>query len=69
MAGIVALRGTDCGYSGLGASADSVSTTPVVVPQPTPMPTSTLLIWAAALGTVTYIFWATLQPKSRRLVT
>lgn len=66
MAGIIALRGTDCGCSGLGA--DPVSTAPAVLPSPKMTPL-TLGIWIAALGTVGYIFWATLQPKSRRLVT
>lgn len=69
MAGIVALRGTDCGCSGARVlGADSVSTAPAVLP-PTKMSPLTLGIWIAAIGTVGYIFWATLQPKSRRLVT
>jgi hypothetical protein len=65
MAGIVALRGTDCGC-GL---SDSSSTASAVVPPTPKMPLSQILIWTAAIGTVGYIFWATLQPKSRRLVT
>ena len=68
MAGIVALRGTDCGCSGLGVAADSSSTAPAVLAPPKMSPL-TLGIWIAAIGTVGYIFWATLQPKSRRLVT
>lgn len=70
MAGIVALRGTDlggCGCAGTRGYGDSSTASAVVAP--TPMPLSTLLIWAGAIGTVGYIFWATLQPKSRRLVT
>ncbi len=72
MAGIVALRGTDsgCGCSGMrGMGADSSSTASAVVPPSTPMSLSTILIWTAAIGTTAYIFWATIQPKSRRLVT
>lgn len=69
MAGIVALRGTDCGCNAAsGFGADSVSTAPAVLPPPKMTPL-TLGIWIAAIGTVGYIFWATLQPKSRRLVT
>jgi hypothetical protein len=59
MAGIVALRGTDCGCGGLGADA---------LPNPAPVPTSTKVFWALALGTVGLVFWATLQPPRRRLV-
>lgn len=68
MAGIVALRGTDggCGCSGMGDAA-AVATNPA--PASTPMPTSTKIFWAAAVGTVGLIFWATLQPAKRRLVT
>jgi hypothetical protein len=74
MSRIVALRGTDglggCGCSGMGdataASAPPPAATPVVG-QPAMSPT-TMLIWAAVLGTVGYIFWGTLQSPKRRLV-
>jgi len=68
MAGIVALRGTEgcgCGMRGYG----DASPPNAAVVTPAPMSTTTLLIWGAAIGTVAYIFWGTLQPKSRRLVT
>ncbi len=58
MAKIVALRGTDCGCSGMGADA-AVVTDPKMSPL-------TLGIWIAAIGTVGYIFWGTLQPPKRR---
>jgi hypothetical protein len=64
--GIIALRGVDggadCGCSGMGADA--------AVPNPvlTPIPTSTKVFWALAIGAVGLIFWATLQPPKRRLV-
>jgi len=32
------------------------------------MSPTTILIWAAVLGTVGYIFWGTLQSPKRRLV-
>lgn len=65
MAGIVALRGTDgpagCGCSGMGADAlaPAIATDPKMSPL-------TVGMWVAALGTVGYIFWATLQPPKRR---
>ncbi len=40
-----------------GVGDDSVSA---------PMSPLTLTLWAASLGTVAYIFWATLQPKRKR---
>ncbi len=58
MAGIIALRGTDCGC---GMGDDS----PVVVPSP-PMSPLTSLLWVVSLSTVGYIFWATLQPPKRK---
>jgi hypothetical protein len=64
--GIVALRGTDGGCGcGMGADAAAASN-PVLTTAP--MPTSTKVFWALALGTVGLIFWATLQPPKRRLV-
>jgi hypothetical protein len=65
MASIVSLRGTDCGCSG-GFGADASSSPVITKP---PMPLTTILIWAGVLGTTAYIFWGTLQPKKRRLVT
>jgi len=62
MAGIIALRGTD-GGCGCGMGADALPA-PIVAP----MPTSTKIFWALAIGTVGAIFWATLQPPKRRLV-
>lgn len=56
--GIVALRGTDCGC-GMGVDAAA---------NPAPVSTSTKVFWALALGTVGFIFWATLQPAKRKLV-
>lgn len=41
----------------------------IVLPPKAPMPPLTALLWLASLSAVGYIFWATLQPKSRRLVT
>lgn len=42
----------------------------IVLPQGAPpMPALTALFWIASLTAAGYIFWATLQPKSRRLVT
>jgi hypothetical protein len=38
------------------------------VPSP-PMTPATKLIWILSLSAIGYIFWATLQPKSRRLLT
>ncbi len=61
--GIVALRGTD-GGCGCGMGADAVQPNQAL----TPMPTSTKVFWVLALGTVGFIFWATLQPRKRRLV-
>jgi hypothetical protein len=81
MAGIVALRGVDgpnatgaCPCATSSGYGDAVPAPPgydpvINVSDSAPMSTTTLLIWAAAIGTVGYIFWATLQPKSRRLVT
>jgi len=64
--GIVALRGVDggagCGCSGMGA--DTAVPSPII----TPMPTGTKVFWALAIGAVGLIFWATLQPPKRRLV-
>jgi len=71
MAGIVALRGIDsgCGCSGArGFGADASASPAAVVTRP-PMSTTAILVWSAAIGTAAYIFWGTLQPKSRRLVT
>lgn len=62
MSKIVALRGTDCGCSGVGADSSSA---PAVVTDPKMSPL-TLGIWIAALGTAAYIFWGTLQPPKRR---
>lgn len=69
MSKIVALRGYDgvgsagCGCSGMGV--DASSTAPAIATDPK-MSTSTMLIWAASIGTIGYIFWATLQPPKRR---
>lgn len=62
---IVALRG----YDGAGASDPSSPAPVVALPPSAPMPPLTALFWLASLSAVGYIFWATLQPKSRRLVT
>lgn len=46
---------------------------PVIVLPPgavvPPMSTGTKILWILSLSAIGYIFWATLQPKSRRLVT
>jgi hypothetical protein len=46
---------------------------PVIVLPPgatvPPMSPATKLMWFLSLTAIGYIFWATLQPKSRRLVT
>lgn len=63
MSKIVALRGTDCGCS--GSMGDDAAAAPAVVTDPKMSPL-TLGIWIAALGTVGYIFWGTLQPPKRR---
>jgi len=63
MAGIVALRGIPdggCGCSGMGADAPA----PAIATDPKMSPL-TVGMWVAALGTVGYIFWATLQPPKR----
>lgn len=70
MSKIVALRGVDglgagCGCAGAFGD-DSGAAAPVVAPAP--MSPATLLIWAGAIGTAIFIFWGTLQPKKRRLV-
>jgi len=63
--GIVALRG----YDGYGdAAALPAPPLPPAPPSP-PMTPATKLIWVLSLSAIGYIFWATLQPKSRRLVT
>lgn len=60
MAGIVALRGTDCGC-GMG---DDAAPAP---PMSAPMTGAQSLLWVLSLSTVGYIFWRTLQsPKRRR---
>jgi hypothetical protein len=51
MSKIVALRG-------LGDEASQ--------PPKASLSAPTALLWALSLGTVGYIFWATLQPKKRR---
>ena len=66
MSKIVALRGYDggaagCGCSGMGAD----STAPAIATDPK-MSTSTMLLWIASIGTIGYIFWATLQPPKRK---
>lgn len=58
--GIVALRGTDAGC-GCGMGADAAQ-------NPAPVSTGTKIFWVAAIGAVGLIFWATLQPPKRRLV-
>jgi hypothetical protein len=64
MARIVALSGTDSGCGcGMGDAASPAG--PVVVTDPKMSPL-TIGIWIAALGTVGYIFYATLQPVKRR---
>jgi len=63
MSKIVALRGTD---SGCGCSMGDVSpASPAVVTDPKMSPL-TIGIWIAAIGTVGYIFYATLQPPKRK---
>lgn len=58
--GIVALRG----LGGLGAADDSAAPEAVVRPA---MPALTIAVWIGSIATVTYIFYATLQPsRSRR---
>jgi hypothetical protein len=46
---------------------------PVIVLPPgavvPPMSTGTKIMWVLSLSAIGYIFWATLQPKTRRLVT
>lgn len=55
MAKIVALRGV----------GDEQTLAPVV--SPSRMPTATVLLWLASIGTVGYIFWATaFKPPRRR---
>ena len=62
MSKIIALRGTD---SGCGCSMGADAAAPAVVTDPKMSPL-TLGIWIASLGTVAYIFYATLQPVRRR---
>ncbi len=61
MSKIVALQGTD---SGCGCGMGDVAA-PAVVTDPKMSPL-TIGIWIAAIGTVGYIFYATLQPVKRR---
>ncbi len=62
MSKIVALQGTD---SGCGCGMGDAALQPAVVTDPKMSPL-TIGIWIAALGTVGYIFYATLQPVKRR---
>lgn len=54
-------------------TGSSSATDPVIVLPPgatlPPMSTATKIMWVLSLSAIGYIFWATLQPKSRRLVT
>lgn len=69
MAGIIALRGVDglggCGCAGTRGIGDDSSAASAVVTDPK-MSALTMGIWIAAIGTVGYIFWGTLQPKRAR---
>ncbi len=59
--------------TGAASSSATPGIDPVIVLPPgatvPPMSTATKLMWVLSLSAIGYIFWATLQPKSRRLVT
>jgi hypothetical protein len=58
---------------GAASSSATPGIDPVIVLPPgatvPPMSTATKVMWVLSLTAIGYIFWATLQPKSRRLVT
>lgn len=58
---------------GTASASSTPGIDPVIVLPPgatvPPMSTGTKIMWVLSLSAIGYIFWATLQPKSRRLVT
>lgn len=59
--------------TGASSSSATPGLDPVIVLPPgatvPPMSAGTKIMWVLSLSAIGYIFWATLQPKSRRLVT